>query len=912
MHLPNSRLHAAVWLTVAALCACSELAAAGSGDGDTGTPPDIAFQRQLLSFFQGGGSLQDVHPSSLLHPLSSAPMLSTTAYLFLADDPSTIRLFYAKLSAYAMNAFTPERLTGEGLVPGSGPAGQIDDPYLSPAFNALANLELHCLHLMAARIGAYEDAIEFLLWSRMFSNTTSAFFYNPAKDAFFATDRGLVYLERYAPSNLLPLLIDRNLGSRSRLRIIRKSYEAGKVLERNTGAVAHRGSIWDDERLRPYIADLLATIPEMPPEYAELLYDQSAPAAGRSRSDRETDLWRTLWTVHRPAGGGKLFPAWTVISALTQFSRIIDREGLQEPEKAASLRADVDTLSSRLERDTFDLETYVETIGVTNSLLARFSQMTAVIGEPSKRFMHFNDGKWNRISPRTRRLLKDACFEARDELLRAKTVLSGALARGTGITAKILLSERPLRIGRPIEFKARLESSLEPLDISRLYIQIGENRIRITADGDDIHLAPGDPPYIYTGVISLPPTQEPGIVSMPVFFDFLSGGTRVEIHARENVTLMYGYDAALRFPEGRRIHRTPLPVHVVLRYRPDHDIQGIVRGTFLKDTKTSPDLPARFLVRSGSDITTLPLEISTDPAIPPGRYPFSISLELDGKQIAAFDEELIRPFRWFCLGPMPFEPGLLTTAVEHQNDIFRAYRSSDGRTQRWREVPAGALGAGGEILPDRLIAGAGGGSLILYTVLEVPSDFRVRWKLESRGMSSVWINGEPILTESAINDRLLSGDIKLRKGINSVCIASCWESTPAPVLFELSDMSGLPVPGINNEVDRIIEGFEQLARAGNRGGDGVDSSERLREVELSFTYPAAAEISVIGSFNNWNPDSSPMARSVGGVWTATLILPPGQYTYKYLIDRKVKTPNPGSPLTEPDGFGGTNSILVVE
>lgn len=57
------------------------------------------------------------------------------------------------------------------------------------------------------------------------------------------------------------------------------------------------------------------------------------------------------------------------------------------------------------------------------------------------------------------------------------------------------------------------------------------------------------------------------------------------------------------------------------------------------------------------------------------------------------------------------------------------------------------------------------------------------------------------------------------------------------------------------------------------------------ENELLFVLPAlnAENVSVVGSFNDWEP--SPLSDEDGdGIWTARVSVPPGRYEYAFVID----------------------------
>jgi len=55
-----------------------------------------------------------------------------------------------------------------------------------------------------------------------------------------------------------------------------------------------------------------------------------------------------------------------------------------------------------------------------------------------------------------------------------------------------------------------------------------------------------------------------------------------------------------------------------------------------------------------------------------------------------------------------------------------------------------------------------------------------------------------------------------------------------------------------------------------------------------------------------------MKKEKKGAWTVTLHLRAGKYPYKFLVNRKQKIADPANAATEPDGFGGSNSILEVK
>lgn len=70
-------------------------------------------------------------------------------------------------------------------------------------------------------------------------------------------------------------------------------------------------------------------------------------------------------------------------------------------------------------------------------------------------------------------------------------------------------------------------------------------------------------------------------------------------------------------------------------------------------------------------------------------------------------------------------------------------------------------------------------------------------------------------------------------------------------------------------------------------GDSV--VERLRDtlrlVRMMFDDPAARRVAVVGDFNGWQADVTPMRRDVAsGRWEAKLALPVGEHRYAIVVD----------------------------
>jgi len=81
-------------------------------------------------------------------------------------------------------------------------------------------------------------------------------------------------------------------------------------------------------------------------------------------------------------------------------------------------------------------------------------------------------------------------------------------------------------------------------------------------------------------------------------------------------------------------------------------------------------------------------------------------------------------------------------------------------------------------------------------------------------------------------------------------------------------------------------------------------------VRIEFIHATADKISIIGTYNAWRLDATPMTRVSNGRWCEELLLPPGVYEYQLVADGKW-IPDPPIPQSAPNPLGEANSRLTV-
>ena len=120
---------------------------------------------------------------------------------------------------------------------------------------------------------------------------------------------------------------------------------------------------------------------------------------------------------------------------------------------------------------------------------------------------------------------------------------------------------------------------------------------------------------------------------------------------------------------------------------------------------------------------------------------------------------------------------------------------------------------------------------------------------------------------------------------------------------------------------------ESKKKSGKRGGGLVLKKKSTRvspvallsehfpveECSVSFVFynSAAGQVFLAGTFNGWEPAGTAMQRGADGIWRTDLVLKPGTYEYRFVVDG-VWQEDPISERFAANPFGGLNSVLVVK
>jgi hypothetical protein len=95
---------------------------------------------------------------------------------------------------------------------------------------------------------------------------------------------------------------------------------------------------------------------------------------------------------------------------------------------------------------------------------------------------------------------------------------------------------------------------------------------------------------------------------------------------------------------------------------------------------------------------------------------------------------------------------------------------------------------------------------------------------------------------------------------------------------------------------------------------GGDALEGVTLTLPAGEAPSGSEVFVAGTFNDWDPEATPLAPGEGG-WSGFVPLPPGEHRLQLRIrpprGRERWLPPPGLDRYEPDGFGGMDGVVSV-
>jgi 1,4-alpha-glucan branching enzyme len=89
------------------------------------------------------------------------------------------------------------------------------------------------------------------------------------------------------------------------------------------------------------------------------------------------------------------------------------------------------------------------------------------------------------------------------------------------------------------------------------------------------------------------------------------------------------------------------------------------------------------------------------------------------------------------------------------------------------------------------------------------------------------------------------------------------------------------------------------------------TAPKRRRVTFSFEAPKAKRVTLMGDFNHWDAKTHPMKKDNKGKWNNIVMLFPGRYEYRFLVDGKWQN-DPHNERTCQNCYGSNNNYLIIE
>jgi 1,4-alpha-glucan branching enzyme len=95
-----------------------------------------------------------------------------------------------------------------------------------------------------------------------------------------------------------------------------------------------------------------------------------------------------------------------------------------------------------------------------------------------------------------------------------------------------------------------------------------------------------------------------------------------------------------------------------------------------------------------------------------------------------------------------------------------------------------------------------------------------------------------------------------------------------------------------------------------KASNSSKNNKLAKKIDFEYFAPQAKQVQLAGTFNDWNPSRTELKKDRSGTWRITLLLAPGKYEYRYLVDQSWQ--NDQRPVEcVPNVFGTWNCVVEV-
>jgi predicted carbohydrate-binding protein with CBM48 len=173
---------------------------------------------------------------------------------------------------------------------------------------------------------------------------------------------------------------------------------------------------------------------------------------------------------------------------------------------------------------------------------------------------------------------------------------------------------------------------------------------------------------------------------------------------------------------------------------------------------------------------------------------------------------------------------------------------------------------------------------------------------------------KPERIDPAFDQRVMA---EIHAGRSASAGRSAWRWLVRPRSFQLSPLGGFALAGTMAAVMMLAVARGNGPRADRTTPTDATTESRprpvspIQTVQFVFRAPSAHRVALVGDFNDWDSDATPLRPAAGGLWTVTVPLSAGRYTYTFVVDGERWMADPAAPPAPPDDFGRPGSVLTI-
>ncbi|UCG51146.1 MAG: hypothetical protein JSW58_13240 [Candidatus Latescibacterota bacterium] len=495
-----------------------------------------------------------------------------------------------------------------------------------------------------------------------------------------------------------------------------------------------------------------------------------------------------------------------------------------------------------------------------------------------------------------------------ETLHEAENLIGRTATAKSGFDINATLLKEATVPGASVTVKLALSTLLESETVSSVVLFRAHAIDTLLKSSPPLPIDPGAPPIELSHSCPMPRDQITGILpfSFSVEAQF-ADRRRVRRHFRRGVFMTKPVTFAVAFPNGNTMASGSVPIEIQVEKHVA--AASVIHAEWYSPAGLRPIEGAALetWMPANADRTDILMNIPVPTPCRPGAFPFTLKVFANGVDAGTVTSSFFRHYQWLFVGPFAERLNALDERYppETRINVLETY-TGVGKQIRWQPLSPEAYADHGRIdlgslLPDGSVG-------FLYTVVKASATRATTLLFRSDTPAILYVNGDEVVRVRDASSYTERVEVLLHEGMNSVLVKTLSHGAPS-LFFQLGEKEDLTSDEFNNNLWELVDGYEMFHK---RGTESTGQPREIqRPVTLTYNDPDANSVAVIGNFNGWSAANSNLRKNEFGEWEISLILKPGRYVYRFLVNNRSEVLDPSSPQQEPDGYGGWNSVLFV-